>query len=92
MKNALRKLFSPVLNIFENGEDIYVYKPSHRTILLIVGSMFLLLASGGIAVAIIAGLAGGAIPAVVFLLVGLVCWIVGFLGNDKAVANIWKNR
>jgi len=92
MKNALRKLFSPILNIFENSKDEYAYKPSHRTILLAVGTLFLILSGFGVVVAIVAGQPGGAFPAIVFGLIGAVCLIVGGLGTDKAVANIWKNR
>ena len=47
MKNALRSLFAPVLNVFEKGTDEYVYKPSHRTILLVVGTLFAALAAFG---------------------------------------------
>ena len=92
MKNALQKLFSPILNIFENSKDEYVYKSSHRTILIAVGILFLILAGVGGFVAVAAGQPGGAFPAVVFAVIGFVCLVVGSLGSDKAVANIWKNR
>ena len=65
MKNALRKLFAPILNIFENSEDEYVYKASHRTILIAVGSLFLVLSAAGGWVAVQAGQAGGAFPAII---------------------------
>jgi hypothetical protein len=32
----------------------------------------------------------GIIPIMLFLLTGLVCGVVGLLGNDRAVARIWK--
>jgi len=92
MKSALQKLFAPILNIFENSKEEYVYKSSHRTILIAVGSLFLLLSGVGIFVAIAASQPGGAFPAAVFGIIGLVCIIVATLGSDKAVANIWKNR
>jgi fatty acid desaturase len=92
MKNALRKIFSPILNIFENSKDEYAYKPSHRTILIAVGTLFLVLAGAGVFIAIAAAQPGGAFPAVVFGVIGSVCLIVGGLGSDKAVANMWKSR
>ena len=34
MKDALRTLFSPILNYFELDDGDYIYKPSHRKILI----------------------------------------------------------
>lgn len=92
MKDALRKLFAPILNHFEEGDDSYTYKTSHRQILIIVGTLFLSLGLFGAFISFFAGQPGGLIPTLVFFLVGAVCEIVGILGSDKAVANIWKSR
>lgn len=88
----MRKLFAPVLDYFETDDNEYAYKSSHRLILIIVGSLFLVLSAFGAFVALIAGQLGGLIPTLVFFLVGAVCEIVGLLGSDRAVANIWKSR
>lgn len=92
MKSILRRLCSPVLDHFEEGDEGYAYKPSHRTILIFVGALFLVLAGFGGFVSIIASQIGGFLPTLVFFLAGAVCEIVGLLGSDKAVANIWKSR
>ncbi len=92
MKNLLRKIFSPLLNIFENKEGPYVYKPSSRLILVVMGLLF-----GGIATVVIMYIVRNAaygyfLPALVFSAVALVCIIVGTLGNERAVAKIWGNK
>ncbi|MCG8394094.1 MAG: hypothetical protein MI745_13535 [Pseudomonadales bacterium] len=92
MKRLLRKLFSPILNPFESGEDNYAYRPSHRKILVAVGLLFLILSLGSLAMVIRASLYGGLIPVVFFLLVAVVCLVVALLGSDKAVARIWKSK
>ena len=33
-----------------------------------------------------------AIPIIVFFAIGLVCFVIGFLGTDRAVAKIWGNK
>lgn len=89
MKNILAKIFSPILNLFEGGEEAYAYKPSHRTILLVLGSLFLLLALGIVVVGLqIAGF-GFLLPALVFGAAALVSLVVGALGSDRAVAKLW---
>tara|TARA_R110002167_G_scaffold211524_5_gene416113 strand:+ start:343 stop:516 length:174 start_codon:yes stop_codon:yes gene_type:complete len=35
---------------------------------------------------------GGLIPILIFFIVSFVCMIVGFLGNDQAVAKIWGSK
>lgn len=92
MKSILRNLFTPLLNIFESGEEAYNYKKSHRVILIVAGCLFLLLSAGALFAVISASLMGGLIPFVVFLLVGLVCVLVGSVGSDRAVAKIWSSR
>jgi len=92
MKEKMRKIFSPILNHFESGEAKYPYRESHRTILKILGFLFIVLSTGSFIASIMASKLAGIIPVIVFLLLGLVCEIVAFLGSDRAVANIWKNR
>jgi len=92
MKKALRKIFSPVLNIFEKGDEAYNYKPLNRKILLFMSVVFM-----GLAVLVIYfspdnGDLGYLIPVIVFMALSIVGLIVGLLGNDRAVSNIWGNR
>ncbi len=88
MKDILRSLFSPILKIFESGSDPFHYQTSHRTILLVMGLLFSGLAS---AVGFYAQGQdpGYLLPVVIFGTVGLVSFVVGFLGTDRAVAKIW---
>jgi len=88
MKNLLRNLFSPLLNIFESGNEAFIYKKSHRTILIVMGILFTGLAS------LVFTLAQGEdisylIPVFVFGGAGLISLIIGTLGNDRAVSKIW---
>jgi hypothetical protein len=92
MKTQLRKLFAPVLNYFESGTAQYEYKRSHRQILIIVGALFLTMSLFAGYFSYFASEPGGLLPTLVFFLIGAVCEIVGLLGTDKAVANIWKSR
>lgn len=92
MKNQLRKIFSPILRVFESGQGDYRYKGSYRTILIAVGALFLLLSLVSLVAAFYTAQPGAWLPFVVFFSAGSVCWIVGFLGTDRAVAKIWGNR
>ncbi len=92
MKSSLKKLFSPILNIFESDEGDYRYKESHRTILVVVGALFLLLSFASLSAAIITAQLAAALPFIIFFSAGSVCLIVGGLGSDKAVAKLWGNR
>ena len=88
MKSLFRSIFSPILNIFESGNESYLYKKSHRVILIIMGLLFTGLAS------LVYILAEGEdigylLPVVVFGSVGLLSLLIGFIGEDKAVAKIW---
>lgn len=91
MKQQLRALFSPILKIFESGSDKFVYKPSHRYILIFIGCMFSAMA---IAVFWVAQGQdpGYFLPVLIFALIGIVSFIIGFLGTDRAVAKIWGTR
>lgn len=92
MKELLRKICSPVLNIFESGNQDFIYRPSHRKILVAVGVLFFILAGAAISISISVEQYAGLMPGSVFLLAGLVCEIVAFLGTDKAVAKMWKSK
>lgn len=92
MKAFLRKVFSPLLNIFESGEEPYAYKKSHRTILKVVGGLFLFLASVVFGLGYLSAQAGALLPGLVFLVVGFTCVVVGALGSDRAVSKMWGNR
>lgn len=86
----MRTIFSPVLNIFESSDTEYAYRASHRKILIAVGLLFLILSFGSVFAMISSANYGGVLPALVFFIIGLGCEVVGLLGTDKAVANIWK--
>ena len=92
MKQVSRKIFSPVLKVFESGEGAYSYKKSSRTILLVVGCLFLFLSVASALAGISSSQLGALIPAFVFLVVGSTCLIVGALGSDRAVSKIWGGK
>ena len=91
MKQLLRRLYSPILNPLEAGTEPYAYKPSHRTILMIIGGLFSALAIGVLLSAPKKD-PGFLIPVIVFLAVGVVTLGVSALGNDRAVAKIWGTK
>lgn len=89
IKNALRSLFSPLLNYFEAGDEPYSYKPSHRVILIVFGLMFCCLAM------LVLWFALGQdamymLPVIIFGCIGLVSLVVGTLGTERAVSRLWK--
>lgn len=92
MKNQLRAICKPLLNIFENGDGDYVYKPMSRKILIAMGLLFGFIAALVISYIIRNAAYGYALPGIVFSGVALVCLIVGTLGNERAVAKIWGNK
>lgn len=92
MKNKLRSLFAPLLNIFERGDEPFIYKKSHRIILIVVGSLFLFLTLLLIGLGLTFGMASVLIPGVVFFSVGLTTIVIGGLGTDRAVSKIWGNK
>ena len=92
MKELLRKIFSPILTNFEQGEGAYAYKASHRSILVIVGGLFFVLSLSIIAAGLAFSQLGAAVPGLVFFAVGTTCLVVGGLGTDRAVAKIWGSK
>jgi len=89
MKEMLRKIFRPILVVFEKGEPAASYRPSHRKILLAVGVLFLVLFSVSLYFAITTAQLGAIVPVVVFGVVSSVSILIGCLGSDTAVAKIW---
>ncbi|PTB90519.1 hypothetical protein C9974_17435, partial [Marinobacter sp. B9-2] len=49
MKQRLRQLFAPLLKPLESGKVGPNYKASHRTVLNVVGALFLVLATVSVA-------------------------------------------
>ena len=92
MKAFFRQFFGFILRFFESGDEPYSYKPLNRKILIVVGVLFNAI---WIFTAYLYAGKGGydfLLPVAVFFIVGLVCLVVGLLGNDRAVAKIWGNR
>ena len=92
MKQCLRIFFSPILSVFEKGNDSYAYKPFNRKILVFMGFVF-----SGLTVLVLNFIPEGVgisflIPAFVFGLLALVTLVVGILGNERAVSKIWGDR
>lgn len=91
MKSFFRTLFFPILSLFESGNEPFLYKASHRTILLFISVMFSGLASV-VFVLKPEGDAGYLFPVIIFGGIGVVGFVVGLLGSDRAVAKIWGSR
>lgn len=85
-------IFSPILGAFEGGEEPFVYKKSHRTILVVLGTLFLLLSLALVGIGIIFSMGGALIPSAVFFAVAVASLVVGTLGSDRAVAKIWGSK
>ncbi|WP_207061393.1 hypothetical protein [Motiliproteus sp. SC1-56] len=92
MKPQLRKLFWPILSLFETDAPPTHYRPSHRTILNVVGTLFMLLSLGSASAVIYTGQLEAILPVIVFFCIGSVALIVGALGSDGAVSRIWGKR
>ncbi len=91
MKSFLRRLFSPILNIFESGAEPFNYTSSSRAILIILGSLFVGLA---MLVTIFAPKSDFSflLPVIIFGGMGALSLLIGFLGNDRAVSKIWSAK
>ncbi|MBW7471539.1 hypothetical protein QQF73_00995 [Marinobacter sp. M216] len=92
MKETLRQLCSPILKPLESGDVGPNYKASHRTILNVVGALFLTLSTVSAAALVFTGQLGALVPVLVFLGIGGLSLIVGTLGTDAAVSRMWGNR
>ena len=91
MIKLLRIPFAFILNPLEKGTEAYAYKPSHRTIMIAMSFMFLGLA--GLVCYIMPGWDSGyLLPILFFGGAGLFGLIVGFLGEDRAVARLWGSK
>lgn len=91
MKVFFTRVFGFILKPFEKGDAPYVYKASSRTILLVVGVLFTFLSVGSLLASLGKGEYAALLPVIVFFCVGLVCLVIGALGSDRAVANLWGN-
>jgi len=94
MKNALKNVFGFILNPLEKGDEEFQHNKLGRKILLVIGFLFSLL-SGGIAT-IVLNLDNTdptyLFPSVIFGGAAFYCFVVGFLGSDRAVAKVWGTR
>ncbi|WP_158967917.1 hypothetical protein [Paraglaciecola sp. L3A3] len=90
MKASLIKLFTPLLQQFDNNEEPANYKESHRTALKVMGVLFWFLSCGAIVTGYYAGsMISAFVPVLAFFCVGLVALVIGGLGSNGAVAKIW---
>lgn len=80
-----------MLRPLESGEDPFSYERSHRIILIVVGTLFVCLASL-VLVIMPADDMGYLLPVIVFGGAGMLALVVGALGSDRAVAKIWGSR
>ncbi|MDG6778927.1 hypothetical protein QCB44_09425 [Thiomicrorhabdus sp. zzn3] len=92
MKNLLLKLAAPILNPLENAEGDFEYSPSHRKVLKVMGFMFVSLGFVGAYFSLLANQIAGLFPVLIFVAIGLLSLLVAYLGSDKAVAKLWRNR
>ena len=95
MKNTfLRSIFSFLLTPLEKGNEEFHKNPLGRKILIVIGILFSSLGIGIIFIYLKLSLKDIAylIPSLVFLTVGILCLVIGCLGNDRAVAKIWGHK
>ena len=92
MKKTLTRLIWPILQRFETDEEPANYKESHRLILKIVGSLFLILSLGSAVVGYLSAEPAALIPALVFFCVSVVTIVLGMLGSNAAIAKIWGSK
>ncbi len=88
----LKNIFSPILNIFENNNNEFVYRSLNRKIVLFISSVFFLLAFALPVFLPQLIEMGFWFVMLVFGSLSLVGLIVGLLGSDKAVAKLLGSR
>ena len=92
MKQMLRKIFSPILNLFEGGNEEFAIKPMSRRILIVLSVLFSSLATAVFYFIPIDSEPAYYLPVIIFSIIAAVGFIVGLLGTDRAVAKIWGSR
>ena len=92
MNSLLKKLFSPVLNVFEQNNDEYITRSLNRKIVLFVSLVFALLAFALPLFMPVLVEMGYWFVMIVFGSLSAVGFIVGLLGSDKAVAKLLGSR
>lgn len=92
MKQVLRKLCQPLLQRLEQGTEPYVYKPLNRKLLIVAGCLFLFLALGLAVALMLSGKLAALLPLIVFVALGFLCLVVGWVGSDRAVSKLWFDR
>ena len=85
-------MFSPILNIFEKGNEPFEIKPSSRKILIVLSLLFTFLASVVFYLKPSDADNTYYLPIVIFGGIAFIGLIVGLLGTDRAVAKIWGSR
>ena len=85
LKQKIRAIFAPILNILESDTLPFAYKASHRIVLKVMGILFSGLAT------LVFWFAQGQdpgyfLPVIIFGIIGCISLLVGFLGTDRAVA------
>ena len=88
----MKKIFSPILNIFENNNDEFIYRSLNRKIVIFISSVFSLLAFGLPAYMPQLIEMGYWFVMIVFGGLSFVGLIVGIFGSDKAVAKLLGSR
>lgn len=86
-----RHLFSPILRPLESADDTFTYKPLHRATLIVLGCLFTFMAFGILWLSFGRQL-GYLLPVMVFGGAGMISLIIGVLGTNRAVANLWGSR
>lgn len=92
MKQILKNIFSPILNIFESNNDEFIYRSLNRKIVIFISVVFSLLAF--LVPYFLPQLIemGYWFVMIVFGALSSVGLIVGILGSDKAVAKLLGSR